>query len=101
MKTEYHEVGEAFEFNGRKYRAEPGVLCADCAFGGCRNLICSRRNRKDDESVVFVEIGMTVYLKQQLDTLKDVMRTYSGKTIDNIVMQMEARIKEMEKGGTK
>ena len=33
-------------------------------------------------------------LKSQLEVLRQVAKEYQGKTIDNIIMQMEARIKE-------
>lgn len=33
-------------------------------------------------------------LISQLEVLKQVAKEYSGKTIDNIIMQMEARAKE-------
>ena len=35
-----------------------------------------------------------VRIKEQLAVLKDVALEYSGKTIDNIIQQMEARVKE-------
>ena len=35
-----------------------------------------------------------VRIKEQLAVLKEVAEEYSGKTIDNIIQQMEARIKE-------
>lgn len=44
------------------------------------------------------EVFETDTLKRQLTVLKEIMQDYPGKTIDNIVMQMEATIKEMEKG---
>ena len=36
-------------------------------------------------------------LKAQLTILNDVMEEYSGRTIDNIVQNIEARIKAREK----
>lgn len=33
-------------------------------------------------------------LKSQLEVLRQVAKEYHGKTIDNIIQQMEARIKE-------
>lgn len=42
-----------------------------------------------------------IRLKAQKAVLKDICLDYQGKTIDNIIQQMEERIKEMEKGGTK
>lgn len=36
-------------------------------------------------------------LKDQLQVLQEVSKTYSGKTIDNIIRQMEMRLKELEK----
>lgn len=35
-------------------------------------------------------------LKAQVAVLKDVMKEYSGRTIDNIVANIEARIKYIE-----
>lgn len=35
-------------------------------------------------------------LKAQLAILKDVAKDYGGKTIENIIHQMEARVKEVE-----
>lgn len=40
-------------------------------------------------------------LTLQRAVLKDICLEYQGKTIDNIIQQMDARINEMEKGGTK
>lgn len=33
----------------------------------------------------------------KIDMLKEVAKEYSGKTIDNIIVQMEARLREAEK----
>lgn len=51
-----------------------------------------------------LEMGMNTYsdyirMKAQIAVLKEVMINYQGKTIDNIIQQLEARAKEMEKGG--
>lgn len=35
-------------------------------------------------------------LRAQLAILKDVMAEYSGRTIDNIIVNLESRIKAME-----
>ena len=35
-----------------------------------------------------------IRLEEQLAVLKEVALEYSGKTIDNIIKQMEARVKE-------
>lgn len=40
-------------------------------------------------------------LKAQAAVLKEISLEYQGKTIDNIIQQMEARLCEMEKGGEK
>lgn len=37
------------------------------------------------------------HLKRQLSLLKHIAKDYSGKTIDNIIQQIESRIKEFEK----
>ena len=36
-------------------------------------------------------------LKHQLQVLQKVSKTYSGKTIDNIICQIEMRLKELQK----
>lgn len=38
-----------------------------------------------------------IRLKAQIAVLKEIALDYSGKTIDNIIQQMEARVKEVEK----
>ena len=38
-----------------------------------------------------------ILFKAQIAVLKDIAREYSGKTIDNVIQQMESRIKEIEK----
>lgn len=42
-----------------------------------------------------------IRMKAQIAVLKEVMTDYQGKTIDNIIQQMEARVKEREKGGAR
>lgn len=39
-----------------------------------------------------------IRMKAQIAVLKEISLDYQGKTIDNIIQQIEARIKEMEKG---
>ena len=36
-------------------------------------------------------------LQAQLQVLRELSETYSGKTIDNIIRQIEMRIKELQK----
>ena len=36
-------------------------------------------------------------LQTQLQILQEVSKTYSGKTIDNIICQLEMRLKELQK----
>lgn len=36
-------------------------------------------------------------MQNQLQVLQEVAKTYSGKTIDNIICQLEMRIKELQK----
>lgn len=36
-------------------------------------------------------------LNKQLHVLREVAEEYPGKTIDNIIVQMEARLKEIDK----
>ena len=49
------------------------------------------------EEMSMERIEQTENLKQQLAVLKEVMRDHPGRTIDNIIMQIESRIKEREK----
>lgn len=117
MIKEYHEIGEVFEFEGKRLKVvEDKSACGLCAFCGIcssKEIACCLSERKDRKDVYFVETTEPLtneassnpdtkrlnLLKEQLFVLKEVMQTYSGKTIDNIVMQMEARINEMQKGG--
>ena len=41
--------------------------------------------------------NMVEKLQNQLQVLQEVAKTYGGKTIDNIICQIEMRIKELEK----
>ena len=41
-------------------------------------------------------ISEHIRLAAKLSILKDVAKEYPGKTIDNIIVQLEARIKEVE-----
>lgn len=45
-----------------------------------------------------IQALVTEYIKllMQIATLKNVAAEYPGKTIDNIIVQLEARIKEVE-----
>ncbi len=43
--------------------------------------------------------GDYIRMKAQIAVLREVSLDYKGKTIDNIIQQMEARVKELEKGG--
>lgn len=45
------------------------------------------------------KVADNIRMKAQIAVLKEVMIDYQGKTIDNIIQQMEARVKELEKGG--
>ena len=38
-----------------------------------------------------------IRLKAQIAVLKEIALDYSGKTINNIIQQMESRVKEVEK----
>lgn len=42
----------------------------------------------------------TLRLKAQLSILRDVTRQYGGLTIDNVIQQIESRIKELKKHET-
>ena len=41
-------------------------------------------------------ISELIRLAAKVSILKDVAKEYPGKTIDNIIVQLEARIKEVE-----
>ena len=41
-------------------------------------------------------ISEHIRLSAKVSILKDVAKEYPGKTIDNIIVQLEARIKEVE-----
>ena len=41
--------------------------------------------------------GDYIRLKAQIAVLKEIAIDYSGKTIDNIIQQLEVRVKEVEK----
>ena len=43
-----------------------------------------------------MKIEEEIRLEKQLAVLKDVALEYNGKTIDNIIKQMEARVKHFE-----
>jgi len=38
-----------------------------------------------------------IQVKEHLKVPKEVMKTFSGRTIDNVVMNLEQRLKEFEK----
>lgn len=63
----YHEIGEVFEINGRKYKAIEAVdntICYNCAFEKsiqmlkvcCAHSLCTAEEREDGRSVDFVEV---------------------------------------------
>ena len=70
----------------------------------CKNVydvtgLCSRA-RSDGQDVIFAKIEETMItseyttLEAQIAVLKEVAEEYPGKTIENIIAQMEARRKE-------
>lgn len=44
-----------------------------------------------------MEIVKLTRLKRQLDTLRSIEEEYSGRTIGNVIQQIESRIKHAEK----
>ena len=59
-----------------------------------------RRARSDGKDVIFAKIEETMItseyttLEAQIAVLREVAKEYPGKTIENIIVQMEARRKE-------
>lgn len=121
----YHEIGEVFEFDGLRLKvlSSKEKYCADCALrdsGLCWKMACCSGQRRDRRNVCFVETTEPltkanhsveanemaditnadyIRLKAQVAILKEVETVYAGQTIDSIIRQLEATVKEMEKGG--
>ena len=103
------KIGEVFEFNGVRLQAVEAkdLTCNSCYFSNykCCYIKCMPLERKDKKNVMFKkfdcnitidEILSRVELRKKLCVLKEVANEYSGKTIDNIIVQIESRIKAYE-----
>ena len=109
------KIGEVFKFNDDvKLKVIENNTCGGCYFyepDKCDCLqkrmydvtgLCSRA-RSDGQDVIFAKIEETMTtpeyarLEAQIAVLKEVVEEYPGKTIENVIAQMEARKKEVEK----
>ena len=106
------KIGEVFKFNDDvKLKVIENNTCDGCYFytpDKCDCLgkrmydvtgLCSRA-RSDGQDVIFAKIEETMTtpeyarLEAQIAVLREVAEEYPGKTIENIIAQMEARRKE-------
>ena len=111
MKME-RKIGEVFKFNDDvKLKVIENNTCDGCYFytpDKCDCLgkrmydvtgLCSRA-RSDGQDVIFAKIEETMTtpeyarLVERIVVLKEIAKEYPGKTIENIIAQMEARRKE-------
>ena len=107
------KIGEVFKFNDDvKLKVIENNTCGGCYFyepDKCDCLqkrmydvtgLCSRA-RSDGQDVIFAKIEETMTtpeyarLEAQIAVLREVAEEYPGKTIENIIVQMEARRKEI------
>ena len=108
------KIGEVFKFNDDvKLKVIENNTCGGCYFyepDKCDCLqkrmydvtgLCSRA-RSDGQDVIFAKIEETMTtpeyarLEAQIAVLREVAEEYPGKTIENIIVQLEARKKEVE-----
>ena len=106
------KIGEVFKFNDDvKLKVIENNTCSGCYFyepDKCDCLqkrmydvtgLCSRA-RSDGQDVIFAKIEETMTtpeyarLVERIVVLKEIAQEYPGKTIENIIAQMEARRKE-------
>ena len=106
------KIGEVFKFNDDvKLKVIENNTCDGCYFytpDNCDCLgkrmydvtgLCSRA-RSDGQDVIFAKIEETMTtpeyarLVERIVVLKEIAKEYPGKTIENIIAQMEARRKE-------
>ena len=106
------KIGEVFKFNDDvKLKVIKNNTCGGCYFytpDKCDCLgkrmydvtgLCSRA-RSDGQDVIFAKIEETMRVSDyarreaQIAMLREVAKEYPGKTIENIIVQMEARRKE-------
>ena len=107
------KIGEVFKFNDDvKLKVIENNTCVGCYFyepDKCDCLqkrmydvtgLCSRA-RSDGQDVIFAKIEETMItseyerLVERIVVLKEIAKEYPGKTIENIIVQMEARKKEL------
>ena len=107
------KIGEVFKFNDDvKLKVIENNTCGGCYFYTPDNCDCLVKrmydvtgfcilSRSDGQSVIFAKIedktmitSEYTTLEAQIAVLKEVAEEYPGKTIENIIAQMEARRKE-------
>ena len=109
------KIGEVFKFNDDvKLKVIENNTCGGCYFYEPDKCDCLQKrmydvtgfcslSRSDGQSVIFAKIEETMTtpeyarLEAQIAVLREVAEEYPGKTIENIIVQMEARKKEVEK----
>lgn len=113
------KIGEVFKFNDDvKLKVIENNTCGGCYFyepDKCDCLqkrmydvtgLCSRA-RSDGQDVIFAKIEETMItseytrLEAQIAVLREVAEEYPGKTIENIIVQLESRRKEIGNSATK
>ena len=102
-------IGEVFNFNDDvKLKVIENNTRDGCYFytpDNCDCLydvtgLCSRA-RSDGQDVIFAKIEETMItseyttLEAQIAVLKEVAEEYPGKTIENVIVQLETRLKEL------
>ena len=112
-KDMQRKIGEVFKFKDDvKLKVIENDTCDGCYFYNPDNCDCLQKRmydvtglcslaRSDDQSVIFAKIedktmitSEYTTLEAQIAVLKEVAEEYPGKTIENIIVQMEARRKE-------
>ena len=106
------KIGEVFKFNDDvKLKVIENYTCDGCYFYEPDKCDCLQKRmsdvtglcsiaRSDGQDVIFAKIEETMItseyttLEAQIAVLKEVAEEYPGKTIENIIAQMEARRKE-------
>jgi 5-methylcytosine-specific restriction endonuclease McrA len=75
---------------------DPDNLRALCQ--KCHNAY-DAKHRAETRRESMRKVGSWATLKAQLSTLREVAKTYGGRTIDNIIQNYEARLKYFEEKG--
>ena len=113
------KIGEVFKFNDDvKLEVIENNTCDGCYFytpDNCDCLgkrmydvtgLCSRA-RSDGQDVIFAKIEETMTtpectrLEAQIAVLREVAKEYPGKTVENIIVQLGARLNEIGNSAAK